>query len=123
LAATAFHPARLRTVADFRALPPEEQGRFHEWLVAQEIWRRAAVRGELVPEQLHFWETAEHGLDYVVAPDRFVEVKRARTSAREFALFASSFPRAQLTVIGQDPFEAERMRGVTLEQFLLDPDW
>jgi predicted AAA+ superfamily ATPase len=123
LVATTFHPNRLRSVADFRSLPPEEQGRFHEWLVAQEIWRRTAIRGEELPEQLHYWQSATHGLDYVLAPDHFVEVKRGRTGAVEFGWFPRAFPGARLTVIGADRFDADRVRGMTLEQFLLEPAW
>ena len=118
LAASMFHPARLRTVADFRSLPPEEQGRFHEWLVAQELWRRAAIAGEETPEQLLYWQTKEHELDYVVAPDRYIEVKRGRTGPLEFAWFARAFPHARLTVVGADRFQAGNVRGVLPEEFL-----
>jgi predicted AAA+ superfamily ATPase len=52
LAAIAFDRGGLRTIADFRALPEPVQGRWFEWLLAQEIWRRRALRGELTPEQL-----------------------------------------------------------------------
>ena len=44
LAAVAFDRARLRSIDDFLALPADVQGRWLEWLVAQEISRRAARR-------------------------------------------------------------------------------
>jgi predicted AAA+ superfamily ATPase len=118
LAAVAWHRARLRSPADFRALPPEQQGMFHEWLVAQELWRRAAIRGDELPDVLPYWEGGEHELDFVVGRDEFVEVKRGRTSAVEFGWFARALPGRRLTVVGRDRFEAERMRGVTIEDFL-----
>jgi uncharacterized protein len=55
LAAIAFDRTRLRTVADFQALPEADQGRWFEWLLAQEIWRRRARRGEATPDQLGYW--------------------------------------------------------------------
>lgn len=123
LAAVAFDRARLRTVEDFRALAPEIQGRWFEWLVAQEIARRAALRGDESPEVLHYWEGGDHEIDYVVRPDLWIEVKRGGTSALEYAWFARTLPRARLRVVGRDRFEAERIAGSTLEDLLLDPEW
>jgi hypothetical protein len=56
-----------------------------------------------------------------VGQDTFVEVKRGRASALEFAWFARSFPRGRLTVVCSTPFEADRITGVTLAQFLTGP--
>ncbi|MBI5362051.1 MAG: ATP-binding protein [Planctomycetes bacterium] len=123
LAAITFDRARLRTVDDFKALAPEVQGRWYEWLVAQEIARRAALRGDESPETLHYWEGGDHELDYVVRPDLLIEVKRGGTSALEFGWFARTFPRAKLRVVGRDRFTAERITGMTLEDLLLDPEW
>jgi hypothetical protein len=50
LVAVAWDPANLRTVEDFERLDPDAQGRWWEWLAAQEVWRRAAKRGEEFPE-------------------------------------------------------------------------
>ncbi len=38
LAASCWNPARPRTVPEVRDAPPETQGRWLEWLVAQEVW-------------------------------------------------------------------------------------
>jgi len=46
LAAVAWHPDRIRSIEDFMNLSSEKQAYLLEWTVAQEIWRRAAVRGE-----------------------------------------------------------------------------
>ncbi|MBI4424585.1 MAG: hypothetical protein HY554_12705 [Elusimicrobia bacterium] len=42
LAAAAWHPARPRSVQDFRELPESTQATLLEWLVAQEVWRGRA---------------------------------------------------------------------------------
>lgn len=122
LVASVFHPSRPRTAAAFRALPPGEQGKFYEWLAAQEIWRRAAVAGATDPERLLYWSGGGHEVDFVVAPNRFLEVKRGRAGPIEFAWFARSFPRARLTILGTDRFEAGNLRGTTFEDFLLGED-
>ena len=121
-AATAWHPARLRSVDDWLRLPEPEQGKWLEWLVAQELWRRAAIRGDESPEQLTHWQSPEHELDFVLDPNSFLEVKRGRTSALEFAWFPKVFPKARLTVVGKDRFETDRVRGVTVEDFLEDDE-
>jgi predicted AAA+ superfamily ATPase len=119
LCAVAFHPARPRSVEDLEALPGEELGVFWEWLAAQELWRRAAIRGDEAPEEMAHWQSKEHELDFVLSPDRFLEVKRGRTSPLEFGWFPKVFPRGRLTVIGRDRFETDAIHGMTMEDFLL----
>ncbi len=120
LAALSWHPARLRTLEDFEALPAPKQGPFFEWLIAQELWRRAAIRGEEGPEQQLYWQSKQHELDFVVAPGEFLEVKRGRTGPLDFGWFPRAFPGARLTVVGGDRFETDAIRGVTFEDFLLE---
>ena len=119
LAAVAWHPQRVRSPEDFLALSEQQQSGLLEWLVAQELWRRAAVRGDEFPEVMSFWQTARHEVDFVRDPDSFVEVKRGRSGPMDFAWFPVTFPKAQLTVIGKSRFETDRIIGVTLEDFLL----
>lgn len=123
LAAVAFDGARLRTVRDFHALDPQDQGRWLEWLVAQEISRRAARRGDATPELLNTWSGGGHEIDFVVDPGLFVEVKRGGVNAFEFAWFPRSFPASRLCVVSRDAFEADRIRGMPLKAFLLAEDW
>lgn len=123
LAAVAFDPARLRSVADFRSLPPESQGRWLEWLVAQEISRRAARRGAPTPELLNFWSGGDHELDFVVDPKLLIEVKRGGASAFEFGWFPRTFPAGRLLVVAREPFESDRIRGLRLEELLLAEAW
>lgn len=120
LAALAWDTARLRSVAEFEALPPEQQGRWFEWLVAQELWRRAAVRGEDSPEILPFWQGGGHELDFVRRGHVFVEVKRGPTSPVEFSWFPRTIPGGRLLVVNQERFSVGALRGLTLEDFLLD---
>jgi predicted AAA+ superfamily ATPase len=122
LAAVAFDRARLRSTADFRALDPRSQGRWLEWIVAQEIARRSAKKGDPSPEILHYWSAGGHEIDFVVDSKLFIEVKRGGSGAPEFGWFPRVHPKARLIVIRREPFEANRMRGLTLEDFLLT-DW
>lgn len=122
LAAVTWHRARLRSPADFRALDEQQQAMLFEWLVAQELWRRAAVRGEEIPEALPYWQSGEHEIDFVAAPDQLVEVKRGRSGPVEYAWFPRTFPRGRLTIVGRDRFTADRMEGVTHGDFLRGAD-
>jgi predicted AAA+ superfamily ATPase len=99
------------------------QGRWLEWLVAQEIWRRAAIRGDEIPDQLLYWRGGDHELDFVVTPELFVEVKRGRTSPVEYAWFPRRFPHAKLIVVGRDSFETDAITGMRFEQFLQSSVW
>jgi predicted AAA+ superfamily ATPase len=123
LAAVAFDRDRLRSVGEFRTLRPEVQGRWLEWLVAQEIWRRAARRGDDVPEELRYWAGGGREIDFVVRDDLLVEVKRGGAGPLEFAWFPRTFPKAQLWLAGRERFAAERLRGRPIEDLLRDPDW
>lgn len=120
LAAAAWDPSKPRTVADFRALSPQTQARWLEWLVAQELWRRAAVRGDEFPELSLHWKSKHHELDFVVDLETFIEVKRGHATPLDFAWFAGVFPRARLKVISSDTFETDQIRTLTMEDFLLD---
>jgi len=122
LAATVWAPDAPRSGADLFRLSPERQGVWHEWTVAQELFRRNAIRGRPEPERPPYWQSREHEIDFVVDDDSFVEVKRGRASALDFAWFAKTFPKGRLTVVCTTPFEAEHMRGVTLDAFLKGED-
>ena len=119
LVAAAWSPERLRSVEDFERLPPDAQGKWWEWLVAQELWRRAALSGSSFPERMHYWRSAEHEIDFVLDRETCLEVKRGRTTALEFAWFSRTFPKARLIVVGQSRFDARSVTGATMEDFLL----
>lgn len=119
LAALVWHPSILRTVADYRALPPGTRAAWHEWAVAQELWRRAAIRGDELPDEQMHWRNKEDEIDFVLAPDNFLEVKLGPTNPLEFAWFAHAFPNQRLTVVSQSVYETRSIRGIQLERFLL----
>jgi predicted AAA+ superfamily ATPase len=118
LAATVWAPEAPRSPGEFARLSPERQGIWQEWAVAQELFRRAAIRGTPDPERVPYWQSREHELDFVAGDGWFVEVKRERASALDFAWFPKAFPKARLTVVCASPFDADRIRGITLDAFL-----
>ena len=118
LVALAYHPARLRKPKDFLALPETEQGIWYEWLVAQELLRRAAIANTDLLAPLFFWQNKDHEIDFVVANEQFIEVKRGSCYAPEFSWFAKQFPQKQLTVINQKQFATPWVHGQSLEDFL-----
>jgi predicted AAA+ superfamily ATPase len=118
LAATVWSPDAPRTPEDFERLPPARQAAWHEWAVAQELFRRAAIGGAAAPERIPYWQGGDHEIDFVIAADAFIEVKRGQASALDFTWFPKAFPKGHLTVVCATAFEADRVRGVTLEAFL-----
>jgi predicted AAA+ superfamily ATPase len=119
LAAIAWHPQRVRSPAGFLAMSNAQQATMTEWLVAQELWRRAAIRGDEFPELMAFWQGPGHEVDFVTGPDSLIEVKRGRTGPLDFVWFPAVFPKARLTVVGATRFETDRIVGITIEDFLL----
>lgn len=119
-AAVTFHASALRHVHEFSQLSPAVQGAFTEWLVAQELWRRAVLSGTANPEAIGYWSSKEHEIDFVTPDQQFIEVKRGQSNAREFNWFAKTFPKEPLTVICSTPFTSDQITGMTIEQFLLD---
>lgn len=120
LVAIAYHPARIRSIQDFQELSPQDQAMFYEWLVAQELVRRKAIRGEEALDPLYFWGNKVHEIDFVVQPNDYLEVKRGQSSPLEFAWTKHQFPKSHVTVICNTPFQTETVRAMTLEQFLSD---
>lgn len=117
-AVTAFHPAGLRRVDEFDGLDAATRGVLLEWLVAQELWRRAAWSGQDA-EAVGFWRSAEHEVDFVTAGGDWVEVKLGQAGPLDFHWFPAAFPRGTLTVVCTTPFETAKVRGVTVHDFLM----
>ena len=88
--------------------------------MAQESWRRAAIRGDEIPETMNYWQGGNHELDFVVGPELFLEVKRGKTSPLDFAWFPAIFPGGHLTVISNSRFETDRVAGITMTDFLME---
>lgn len=117
-AAIAFHPQKPTTVHEFKNLDAREKSQLMEWLICQELWRRASLEG-LNPEELGFWQSKEHEIDFVTPTQEFFEVKLGATGPLDFAWFSKTFPGKILTVICQTPFETKHVRGITPHQFLM----
>ncbi len=81
---------------------------------------RAAKQGSPTPMQSLFWRSDKHEIDFVRSGKSWIEVKAGRASPFEFDCFARAFPREKLLVINSERFEGKNVRGVTLEEFLLD---
>jgi len=120
LTAIAWHPCKLRSVADFEQLPESEQAKFYEWLVAQELFRRASIRGEDMPEKLNFWQSKKNEIDFVVDAGNMIEVKFGKSSPLDFMWFSKVFQKEKLKIITTTPFETRNILGLTMEDFLLD---
>lgn len=118
LVVLAWHPAQIRTVAELESLDASAKGKWLEWAVAQELWRRAAIRGEEFPEEMAHWQSQTHELDFVMAHSQFLEVKAGPTSPLEFAWFNRVFPRGELKVVSQSKFKTQQITAVTMEEFL-----
>jgi predicted AAA+ superfamily ATPase len=119
LVALAWHPATIRTVADFERLSSVSKGIWYEWAVAQELWRRAAISGVEFPEEMAHWQREKHEIDFVIHNELFLEVKAGRTTPIEFAWFRKVFPKANLEVISQTEYRTHSVVALTLEEFLL----
>jgi predicted AAA+ superfamily ATPase len=120
LVAASYHPMQIRSPEDFSALTSDEQGVWYEWLVGQELLRRSAIRGEEILAPLAFWQNKNHEIDFVLSKEHLLEVKRGRSSTHEFSWFVKQLPNKQLTVINTNNFATDYVRGITLEEFLLE---
>jgi predicted AAA+ superfamily ATPase len=119
LVAVAYHPERIRSIADFKKISEQSQGIWYEWLIAQELLRRSAISGEQMLEPLAFWQNKSHEIDFVDPKELFIDVKRGSTSALEFAWFANQFANKQLSVINAKKFQSKQISGMTMQDFLL----
>lgn len=119
LAAVAYHPARIRSVSDFLNLASTEQGVWYEWLLAQELSRRSAIRGDDILQPLAFWQNKAHEIDFVVSSDTLLEVKRGACQLSEFAWFARQFPNKKLLVVNAADFSAEQIVGMSFKDFFM----
>ncbi len=118
-AVTSLHPASLRSIEEFQAMPPDTQGMFIEWLIAQEVWRREVLQSMENAESIGFWSNEEHEIDFVTPSGKFLEVKRGKAGPLDFAWFPKIFGNRQLVVVCRSAFQTQHVRGITLENFLL----
>jgi predicted AAA+ superfamily ATPase len=118
LAATAFHPRAIRYISDFEKLSPLERGAMVEFLVSQELLRRAAWSGEDLDSSLGFWRSENHEIDFVYKND-FFEVKSGEASLTDFKWFHKVFPAKNLNALSQSSFESQKISGKKIHDFLM----
>jgi hypothetical protein len=80
--------------------------------------RRARERYRINAEL--FWRTEKHEIDFFRQGRPWIEVKAGHASPFEFDWFIRTFSREKLLVVSSDRFGGSAVRGVTLEDFLLD---
>jgi predicted AAA+ superfamily ATPase len=80
--------------------------------------RRARERYRINAEL--FWRTEKHEIDFFRQGRPWIEVKAGHASPFEFDWFIRTFSREKLLVVSSDRFDGSAIRGVTLEDFLLD---
>lgn len=117
--ALSFSANRMVSVDDFKRLPPSEQSKWIEWLVAQELFRRQCIAGAEDPEAIWFWASDAHEIDFIDSRRNLYEVKIGRSGPLDFAWFPKLFPKRNLLVIGGAAFRAATLKGITISQFLL----
>ena len=119
LAAVAWAPDSPCSVSEFHALSEPRQGVWLEWLVAQELHRRAAVEGKDEPERLPYWQGGEHEVDFAGKGDWY-ELKRGKTTPMDFSWFPRVFPKGRLTVVCDAHWETDHVKAVRFEEFLME---
>ncbi len=120
LAANAWWKNRYTTPASLESASSEDKGIWFEWAVAAELFRRAARGASPTPLNSLFWRSDKHEVDFVRPGRPWIEVKLVKASPFEFDWFRKTFPDQKLLVINSERFETGAIRGVTLEDFLLD---
>jgi hypothetical protein len=80
----------------------------------------AAKEGHPLPLQSLFWRSDKHEIHFVRQGKPWIEVKAGHASPFEFDWFIRTFSREKLLVVSSDRFGGSAVRGVTLEDFLLD---
>jgi len=120
LAANTWSTNRHTTPASLERSTGEEKGVWWEWAVASELFRRAAREAHPTPLQSLFWRSEKREIDFVRNRKPWIEVKAGKASPFEFDWFGRTFPREKLLVVNSERFDGNAVRGVTLEDFLLD---
>jgi predicted AAA+ superfamily ATPase len=120
LAANTWSTNRHTTPGSLEKSTGEDKGVWWEWAVASELFRRAAKEGHPTPMQLLFWRSEKREIDFIRNDKPWIEVQAGRASPFEFDWFARTFPREKLLVVSSERFDGKAVRGVTLEDFLLD---
>jgi uncharacterized protein len=117
-----FGADNLTSIKDFLSLEADKRGKWYEWVVAQELWRRSGIAGAENPEFMRFWQSEKNEVDFFNPPDLFIEVKSGAVNPRDFDWFSSNFPNKILTIVGDQSKSFGPIRCVRLLDFLLERD-
>jgi predicted AAA+ superfamily ATPase len=120
LAANTWWKGRHTKPSSLESASGEERGMWWEWAVAAELFRRAATAGDTLPLQSLYWRSDRHEVDFVRRDRPWIEVKAGKASPFDFGWFTANAPRERLIVVNTERFDGTAIRGVTLEDFLLD---
>lgn len=120
LFANVFHNKKPQEIEDLKNIFQTEKGKWLEWLVAQELWRRNAINGHDSPEQQFFWKSDKHEIDFIDLDNNkaFIEVKGGKTQPSDFIWFSKVFPNNTLLVVNDNRFHSSFSDGITFEEFL-----
>jgi len=76
------------------------------------------IAGRDMAEVMGFWQGGGHEVDFVLDRERYLEVKRGSPNPVDFQWFLHKFPQSSLDVISNRRFETERIRSITMADFL-----
>ena len=111
------------SIEDFDKLSSKDRGMWWEWLFAQEILRRAAISNKW-HDELAFWQSKEHEIDFVIDNKIFLEIKSGQADPRDFTWFDKSFPSQKITVSTTgNELNTKIMNIKTIENLLLSDNW
>lgn len=119
LMAVATSSNRIRSIEDFNALPPEEQGKFYEWLVAQELWRKNSLEETEYLGELSYFRDGDNEIDFVIDKNSALEVKRGQASPYEFQWLNTNQPDIKVKVICSNQINMKNVQSISIEDFLL----
>jgi uncharacterized protein len=121
LAASAMQKEPFISTKTFELLSSMEQGKWYEWLVAQELWRREMMNSQTADSSLSYLKIGEKELDFFDGKFCY-EVKKGKIIPQEFDWFVKKFPKKTLKVISNSSFHYFNVFGYTFEEFLLEKD-
>lgn len=120
LAAVTFSPEKIRSIKDFDNIPGTQQGKWWEWLVAQELWRKQSLTNPEPIISLDYWNSSEHEIDFITDL-QWYEVKKGSVSPLEFTWFSKmGLKNTKLKIINKENFETNTIIGIDWESFLLE---
>ncbi len=118
LVANAFRKSPIYTLEQLASIQAVDKGRWYEWLVAQEIWRRQAMTGSLIPESLKFWTDGKDEVDFVLDADTWLEVKAGQASPHEFSFLQNVRKETQLWVVATNKLHTKNAQSISIRNFL-----